>query len=119
MKDIKYTATIAGWVSTYKDCMALEQQILQEEEVDIQIEDYVREKSKLMSCLTTVILAKTVNDNDGTYIVDYAKQLLAEVDKDAQLNDFDKQFMNEELEELIFQIEAFAEEQDDNQSEDE
>ena len=110
----KYDTTIENWITTYQTCMIIESFIGKDEMDDEEVEQYLQEKSKLMSCLISTIVIRTITDKEK-YSLQYAQELFNKVMEKVELVQFDIDYVNECLVELVEELAPV----DEDQSEDE
>ena len=110
----KYDTTIENWITTYQTCMIIENYIGKDEMDDEEVEQYLQEKSKLMSCLISTIVIRSITDK-GEYNLQYAQELFNKIMEKVELVQFDIDYVNECLVELVEELAQI----DEDQSEDE
>ena len=112
-----YEGMMKEWIETYKYCMTFEDQIKAGLIEDAEIEDYLKEKARLIVCLGNLFAIKSVEDKQA-YDKEYIGELFANVkvqmeEQETKLTDFDNAYIDEminEMEKDFIQAESEEEE---------
>ena len=99
-----YESMVIDWVQTYGYCLNLEEQIKQGMIEEQEIEEYLKEKARLIVCLANLFAVKSLEEKN-TYDKDYAMELFEglkeELDKkELKLTDFDDNYITEMMTEM-------------------
>lgn len=99
-----YESMVVDWVQTYGYCLNLEEQIKQGMIEEQEIEEYLKEKARLIVCLANLFAVKSLeekNTYDKDYVMELFEGLKEELDKkELKLTDFDDNYITEMMTEM-------------------
>lgn len=100
-----YEGMIKEWVLTYKTCLNFEDQIKQGMIQEEEIEEYLKEKARLIVCLANLFALKSIEEK-GDFELEYiVNELYADVknsmkEEEVDLTDFDDNYIANMLVEM-------------------